>query len=210
MGIDDLDKAELARLYGPWKSHTPADVAALLDGYAGLWWMSGGWAIEAFTGIHRDHDDTDLSILRADLGQLCSYLSERDMDVWAASDGALLPLFPGANVGLPIGTNQVWTRRGATEPWEFDILLAPGTPTTWVYRRDRHLTMPMDEALWTQDGVRYLRPEIQLLYKAAGHRPKDEADFQATAPLLDPARRVWLRGALSRTLPGHPWVDALR
>jgi hypothetical protein len=78
-----------------------------------------------------------------------------------------------------------------------------------VYKRDATLRMPLADALWERDGVRYLQPEIQLLYKAKGQRSKDDADFVATLPFLDSTRRAWLRDALIRTIPGHDWIEHL-
>ena len=69
--------------------------------------------------------------------------------------------------------------------------------------------MPMDRALWARDGITYLQPQIQLLYKAKGLRAKDQLDFDSTLPHLDEARRHWLRDSLQRTLPGHPWIECL-
>ena len=63
--------------------------------------------------------------------------------------------------------------------------------------------------LWVHDGITYLRPEVQLLHKAPGLRPKDQADFDACAPLLDDQSRAWLRSALALAHPGHPWLDEL-
>lgn len=214
MGVNDLDEAEFTRLYGAWRPHTPADVADLFAGYPGLWWVAGGWALEAFTGVRRDHDDTDAAVLRDDLSLLRRHLAGR-LDVWTAAAGALRPLLPdddpdaGPDVVLPTGCGQVWTRRSATSPWEYDVLLSPGTPDEWVYKRDPALRMPMEQALWSRDGVAYLQPEIQLLYKAPGLRPKDQLDLERTLPHLDAARRGWLADALTRTLPGHPWLALL-
>lgn len=67
----------------------------------------------------------------------------------------------------------------------------------------------MSDALWERDGIRFLQPEIQLLYKAEGLRAKDETDFVATMPFLDRRRRAWLSAALEKTLPAHPWLDRL-
>lgn len=214
MVLADLSTSELERLYGPWAAHTPLDVARLLDGYPGVWWVAGGWALEAFTGVGRAHEDTDVGVLRTDLPALRRHLAGT-LDVWTATAGALRPLLPddepeaGPDVVLPPGCGQVWTRRAATEPWELDILLSPGTAGEWVYKRDETLRMPMGEALWTQDGVAYLQPEIQLLYKAKGLRPKDRLDFDSTLPHLSGPRRAWLEHALRRTLPGHPWIGRL-
>lgn len=214
MTVNSLRKDEFERLYGPWAGLTPADVAALFDGYPGVWWVAGGWALEAFTGVSREHEDTDASVLRSDLALLRRHLAGR-LDVWTAAGGALRPLLPGdapdgaADDVLPQGCGQVWTRRAATEPWELDILLAPGSAQEWVYKRDLSLRMPMADALWERDGISYLQPEIQLLYKAKGLRAKDQVDFDNTLPHLDGRRRAWLSAALERTLPGHPWLTDL-
>jgi hypothetical protein len=67
----------------------------------------------------------------------------------------------------------------------------------------------MSEALGARDGVAYLQPQIQLLYKAKGLRAKDQLDFDNTLPHLDEPRRGWLKASLERTLPGHPWIRSL-
>lgn len=214
VGVNDLSKAEFQRLYGPWAEHCPRDVADLFDGYQGLWWVAGGWALEAFTGVTRAHEDTDASVLRRDLALLRRHLAGK-LDVWAAADGALRPLLPDEDLEaepdtvLPSGCGQVWTRRRATAPWEFDILLAPGSSQEWVYKRDDALRMPMSEAIWERDGVVYLQPQIQLLYKAKGLRAKDQLDFDNTLPHLGESHRAWLKAALERTLPGHRWIQSL-
>lgn len=94
-------------------------------------------------------------------------------------------------------------------PWEYDILLVPGSETEWVFTRDESVRMPMRDALWKQNGILFLQPEIQLLYKAKGLRDKDQLDFESTRPHLDQRRRDWLGAALEQTLPGHPWAEHL-
>lgn len=209
-----MDDADFLARYGAWAPRTPDDVAVLFDGYPSLWWIAGGWALEAYTGVSRAHDDIDPSILRTDLPVLRRHLAGR-LHLWSAYSGALKPLHeddrpdaPAEDV-LPDGTGQLWARPDAAHPWEYDILLSPGDDTEWVYKRDATIRMPMGDALWERDGIRYLQPEIQLLMKAKGLRPKDEADFTTTSPRLDRERRAWLRAALERTIPAHPWITML-
>jgi hypothetical protein len=46
--------------------------------------------------------------------------------------------------------------------------------------------MPLAHAIRrSSEGIPYLAPEIQLLYKARDARPEDQADFKCCAPLLD-------------------------
>lgn len=214
--MPDADRDEVIDdLYGASAPLVPADAARLLRGYAGRWWIAGGWALEAFGGVRRAHHDLDVGVLRDDLPALRRHLAGR-RHVWTATDGALAPLLAEdrpdgtADEVLPSGCGNLWTRRSARDLWEVDFLLGPGTAEEWVYRRDPTLRMPMAAALWRQDGVDYLQPEIQLLYKSTALRPKDRRDFAAVQPLLDDRQRGWLRDALGRTTPGHPWADALR
>lgn len=214
MPISDLSSGELVRLYGPWAGRTPADAASLFAGYPGRWWVAGGWAVEAFTGVARHHGDLDLEVPRTDLPQLRRYLAGR-FDVWTAADGALRPLLPdddpnaAADTVLPAGCGQVWVRSGGTAPWEYEIQLMPGGHDRWEFKRDGRITRPLDEVLWHQDGVPFLRPEVQLLLKARGLRPKDQRDFDASRPLLDRDSMVWLRESLELVHPGHGWIAAL-
>lgn len=214
MGVNDLSDHEFDRLYGASARRTPADVAALLDGYPGVWWVAGGWALEAFTGVRRDHHDVDPSVLAAELPLLRRHLAGT-FDVWAVGSGAIRALLPDDDPDASAAElmwateGQIWVRDGALGPWEYDILLVPGTPEEWVYRREESIRMPMANALWTHDGIRYLQPEIQLLYKATGLRPKDRLDFDNTLPHLDERRRTWLHDALARVHPDHPWISRI-
>lgn len=198
------DHDEAVRLYGPWRPRTPRDAADLLAGYDHPWWIAGGWAIEAYTGVARTHDDLDPSILRSDVHRLRRHVAGR-LDVWQADSGTLTPVVSDADA-LTETCENLWLRAGGADPWEYDVILMDATPTTWTYKRDDRISRPLAEILWSVDGIRYLRPEVQLLHKARGLRPKDQADFDVCAPLLDEWSRGWLRWALELAHPGHPWL----
>ncbi|MEM7711421.1 MAG: hypothetical protein AAF264_11870, partial [Pseudomonadota bacterium] len=90
-------------------------------------------------------------------------------------------------------------------------MVEPGTTSEWAYRRDPTIRAPRSQVvLRDRDGIPYLAPEAVLLFKAKHCRPKDEADFAAALPSLDPARRRRLARWLDATHPGHPWRDRLR
>jgi hypothetical protein len=61
----------------------------------------------------------------------------------------------------------------------------------------------------SEAGIPYLAPEIQLFYKADRPRPKDEEDFAAALPLLDPAQRQWLTDAITTAYGTRPWTPSL-
>ena len=113
---DDPEEREFQRLWGPWAPSTPSDAASLFDGFPRPWWISGGWAIEAFTGVMRPHKDVDVTIFRRDLGALREHFRGR-LDLWAAGSGTLRPLDdqrPRSRAGrLRSGCGSMRSRRGS-------------------------------------------------------------------------------------------------
>lgn len=204
-----LSHQDSVRLHGPWTPRTPDDVATLLADYPGRWWIAGGWAIEAFTGASRPHSDVDPSIPRSDVGLLRAHLAGR-LDVWSADGGTLRPLLEESDdAGLPARCENLWLRASGADPWEYDVILMDTTATTWTFKRDQRVSLPLEEILWHRDGVAYLRPEVQLLHKARARREQDEQDLEACVPLLADDARRWLVRALDLAHPGHPWLGAL-
>ena len=65
MDPTDEDRA-FFHWYGPWASPMPTQVAEILRDLPARWWIVGGWAIEAFSGRHRKHDDIDVGFFGAD------------------------------------------------------------------------------------------------------------------------------------------------
>lgn len=195
-------------LYGPWDPLAPSEVARELDGFEPPWWVVGGWAIEAATGYRREHEDTDISILSGDVPRLLDHLRGR-WHVWNNVGGVLHPL-GGRWTQVDEPGSQLWLRRDARSPWVLDIPLTPSAGGRWTNKLLEGHVADVDEVTWTDaDGIRYLLPEIVLVYKARLRRAKDQPDFEATLPLLSDERRAWLRSALETVTPGHHWLEAL-
>jgi hypothetical protein len=55
----------------------PSSIAEFMDGFDRPWWIIGGWSIEAFTGIGREHEDMDISILSSDAEAFRLFLGDR-------------------------------------------------------------------------------------------------------------------------------------
>jgi len=77
----------------------------------------------------------------------------------------------------------------------------------WVFRRDERIHRPVKELTGRASTKRLpvLSVEVQLLYKSASTRPKDQDDFTAVLPFLTAAERGWLAGALDTVQTDHPW-----
>lgn len=206
---DDPEDRAFYALYGPWDPMTPVELAALLDGFEHPWWVVGGHAIEAFTGVRRGHEDLDAAVFTDTLADLRRHLAGR-YHLWNAHDRALRPLTDEHPEPMH-PQSQVWLRRDAGSPWRLDLLLdLRDDEGRWVSKRDPDYCVPLEKVTWVAgDGLRYLNPEVQLLFKAKQDRVKDRVDLDSTWPLLDPAQREWLVDALRHRHPGHPWIGLL-
>ncbi|WP_154402679.1 nucleotidyltransferase domain-containing protein [Nocardioides speluncae] len=205
---EQADEDAFFALYGAWAPLTPTQVAAELAGFDRPWWVVGGWAIEAATGYQREHEDTDISLLSSDVPAFVEFLKGR-WHVWNNVGGVLHPLgdrWP--TVDEP--ASQLWLRADATSPWVLDVPLTPADNGRWSNKRLPDHVADVSDVTWmADDGIRYLAPEIVLLFKSSLARPKDEPDFEATLAVLSPDRRAWLRAAIEDLTPRHPWLERL-
>jgi hypothetical protein len=203
-----------------WSPLTVAQAAAEMRGFPARWWIAGGWALELFLAQvapspsgepRRVHEDTDVLILRRDQLAAQQHLSHwRLFKTQQPKPPHLAPWPEGEFLGPPI--NDVWLRDELHEgPWRFQLMLMEAEGERWVYRRKPTIGGPLAElGLTTPEGLPYLAPEIQLLYKSRTGRPKDEQDFQAVHPHLAQTRRHWLLTSLREQYPeGHPWAEVL-
>ena len=204
--VDDEDR-EFYHWYGPWAPLTPPQVAALFADLAAPWWLVGGWAIESFSDRSRDHEDIDVGFLKRDLPVVLERLLP-DLCVWSNRGGTLRPLKRPAD--LLRGCRQLWVRRDGAGPWLMDLAMTPHDGDTWLHPRVDGIAVPLADALLERDdGIRYLRPEIALTFKALRRSSKNDADLDAVLPRLPADRRTWLVTAIERIDPDHPWLDQI-
>jgi len=199
---------------------TIVSLAHRMEGFPWPWFVSGGWAIDLFVGrVTREHEDRELGIFRQDQQTLREHLSARALfkAITGPNGGGWVPWAEGEWLELPV--HQILVRPAgmappATEqdrcPNEFEFFLNEAVDDVWRFRRNMEITRPAKEIyLTSSSGIPIMAPEIQLLYKAKGHRPKDEHDFRQVLPLLDAARRAWLKEALPRCYGQDPWLAEL-
>ena len=198
------ENARLDLLFGRWDPMDPPGIVDLMTGFDRPWWIVGGWSIEAFTGVPREHEDVDLSILACDIPAFRAHIGD-GWHLWSMHGGTMRPLNDRFPEVLDVAS-QIWIRKSAIDPWVVDLPITPDRDGLWTSKRDPEHVVPLEDATWVAaDGIRYLRPEITLLYKAIPHRPKDDRDLAVAWPLLDADRQGWLREAVARLYPDHPW-----
>lgn len=204
----DEEDIAFCRLYGAWEPCSPAELVLLMEGFPAPWWLVGGHAIEAFTGVQRHHEDVDMVIYCRDVQHLRDQLGDR-FHLWSNAGGTFRVINDRHPEPLdPL--SQIWVREHAQAPWRIDIILNPDAEGQWQSKRDDEHVADLASVTWVHsDGIRYLNPEIVLLFKAADHRTKDEIDLANAWPLLDRQQRDWLRESVRRLYPEHPWRDRL-
>ena len=205
----DLDTSGIRKapgLWGEWDlSFRPADAVAWFDGWSGPWAIAGGWAIELFVGrAVRAHHDLDVAVARTDAPALHDQLT--GWELYFPSPGGFT--LWSAGQPLPSDQFQLWCQRDGK--WTHEILFEDIRDGVLHYRRDPSVTLPVDEAIQrTDDGIRYIAPQLQLLYKSTRVTQRNEIDFAAAVPLLTDAERAWLATHVRRLSPSDPWLALL-
>lgn len=82
----------------------------------------------------------------------------------------------------------------------------------WKSRRCAAVSMPVAAlGLRNASGPPFLKPEVQLFYKAKNPRPKDVQDLEACLPLMTRSQKQWLCNAMTAAYgDGAPWIERIR
>lgn len=191
-----------------WKPLSVAEVLALFRDAPFTWGVAGGYAVEQFLGTAiRAHDDIDVVIFRDQ--QDLAYRWLKDWRLYAADPPGTLRAWE-ADEWLAFGIHDIWAHRADVQDWQLQLMLVETNGAEWFSRREPKIRGPRDDLLVNYGDVPCVRIEVQLLYKAKGHRPKDQRDFQACLPSMTSEEKAWLRQALHLEHPaGHPWLADL-
>jgi hypothetical protein len=190
---------------------TPLHVVhELFRKYRRPYWVAGGWALDLFADrVTRPHSDVDVLVLARDLDYVADMFTRPRPVVQHPETGECRAWEHGEQ--LEPGPHAL-VFPDDSHPCPVQILLAASDADDWVYHRGRGtLRKPLAEiTLTSPGGVPYLAPEIVLLFKSRGARPKDDDDFAEVADLLDAHRRRWLLDRIAPRYPDHRWLPALR
>jgi hypothetical protein len=196
--------------FGTWQSWQPREVAQFFSTLTVPWWIAGGWALDLFLGERtRDHEDIDVLFIRRDQQEIQGLL--QGWDVQEAHPEMLPGSWPFHEwkQGTPLSpeVHDIWCRPKKTSPWAIQLMVIDIHDDQWIFRHNIQISRSLSTIGYvTDEGIPYLAPEIQLLYKARSPRPKDEADFARVLPYLDQRSRRWLTWALGIVYPHHSWL----
>jgi len=193
--------------HGAWSAWHPAELARRLGTMSKPWCVVGGWALDLWHGYQtREHEDLEFTILRSDFSAFRRCLD--GMRFYTVGNG-IVEYLP-ADAEPPTHIAQIWCQDTVARRWRVDMMIEPGTPDTWIYKRDASIALPRAEMVdTTAEGIPYLKPAAILLFKAKYQRPKDEADFENASAKLTAAERDWLKACLDAIHPGHDWAKRL-
>lgn len=91
-----------------------------------------------------------------------------------------------------------------------DLPLTPDRDGLWTNKYLPSHTGRLEDVTWVaEDGIRYLNPEIVLLFKARLRRTKDVRDLELVWPLLAKDNQAWLVEMLRGVDLAHPWLERL-
>jgi len=195
--------------FNDWEPLSLEELRALLATLPVPWHLAGGHAIEVFLGKSiRVHGDIDILVERKDQLILQDFLSDWEMaygtrpgmDYWQTGQFLEQPYY------------DIWCRKQKEGSWKFQIMLYDAAHDNWLFKRDASLRRPKSKIFHnTEDGLSYLAPEIQLLYKGTSTiRPKDNLDFKNVLPFLNQAAKTFLKIQLENRYPdGHSWLADL-
>jgi hypothetical protein len=179
----------------------------LLSALRTPWWVAGGWALDLYLGqVTRAHKDLDIGIFRKDAAIVLATLP--GWEVFEAKDGVLSRL--AVSDAPRAAVNSLWCKRTNAAQWELELMIDESDGEFWVFRRDPRISYPLSSAVRRNpEGIAFLAPEIQLLYKARATRAQDQADFDHVVPHLALDARTWLLESLRIMDPEHAWISVL-
>lgn len=185
----------------------PLKIAALMRNFQSDWFIAGGWAIDLYLGnISRPHDDIEIAIFRRDQVALQNYL-----DGWLLqkAENSVLSIW-NQNEFLELPVHEIHCFHETGEPQNFEVLLNERNDDDWIYRRNAKIKKSLTEIyLTTASGIKFLRPEIVLLYKSKNPRAKDEQDYESAVKRLNAESVKWLGNALAVCDSKHAWLRRL-
>ena len=192
-----------------WEPLSLDEVKQLFGSLSAPWWIAGGHALDMFLGHEtRTHADIDVAVLRRDQKAFRDALGKWDVHI--AHAGEFIPWKRGETITKP-EHHEVWARETPDGPWRIELLFEESEGPRWMYRRNARIGLNVaDLGREGANGVRFIRPEVMLLYKSQSPRPVDETDFLYLLPRLDVAQKGWLVGALYTIDPSHRWIDRLK
>ena len=197
------------------------------------WCFAGGWAIDLFLGKEsRGHKDLDIVVFKNEIHEVISYMKTKGWRIETPTRQGFLPVTEEnvseleidnmwcMNEAYPLdylkvdeqgSCNFYQYERDVQEVFDFlEVLLNSTEGGYFIYQQNPSIRLEMSRAIFENNGLPYLAPEIVLLYKSKYLSEDNQADFDLVSAKLDSEQIKWLKEALTTEYGSdHPWVQAL-
>jgi hypothetical protein len=185
----------------------PLQIKELMRDFKPSWFVAGGWAIDLFLEKEtRSHQDIEIAVFRKDQAALHSHFDDWHLHKFVKGE----PIVWQRDELLTLPIHEINGFNETAQPPQIEILLNESNETDWIYRRNQGVRRSLNKVqLESRTGVKFLCPEIVLLYKSTNPQPKDGQDFQAVVEYLDAEQKEWLKDAIKVCNSEHSWLQSL-
>ena len=196
------------------------------------WFVSGGWAIDIHLNrVSRERCDLDISVPFSDRLKCIEFFLGEGWRIEGKLGGGFKTLHRVSDYhddihyfwSFPAGVDFVseyvdddgnrriaYNRDSQNELDYIEVFFDVIQDGRFVFRRDPRVKRHRDRAILERDNVRYLAPEVVLLFKSNSLSEKNLLDFDAVIDSLDGDALLWFKEALSLVYEeSHPWLKQL-
>jgi hypothetical protein len=203
-----------------------------LDPLSVEWFVSGGWAIDIHLNrVTRKRCDLDISVPFSDRLKCIEFFLGEGWRIEGRLGGVFRTMRKVSDYhddilyfwSFPEGVDFVseyvdddgnrriaYNRDSQDELDYIEVFFDTIKDGHYIYRRDPRVKRREDRAILERDSVRYLAPEVVLLFKSSRLSEKNLLDFDAAVDSLDGDALLWFTKALSLVHENsHPWLKQL-
>lgn len=196
------------------------------------WFVSGGWAIDIHLNrVTRERCDLDISVSHSDRLDAIDFFLGKDWQIEGKLFGGFKTLRSPSDYdenihyfwSFPRGAAFVsefvdesgnrriaYNRKTQREMDYIEVFFDRIEDGQFIYRREPQLKRDVNQAILERDDIRYLAPELVLLFKSNSLIEKNLQDFDTAISSLDGEAKSWLAASLLLLYGNsHIWLKQL-
>lgn len=204
------------------------DLVTFMQSFNAPWFVSGGWAIDLHLNrITRDRCDLDISVPHSDRFRAIDFFLEKGWQVEGKLRGGFKTIRKLSDYDEEMdytwcflkeadfvkeyldegGNRRIAYNRSSQQELDYvEVFFDRIEDGYFVYRREPRIKRVTSLAILKRDGIRYLAPEVVLLFKSNDLSKKNQGDFDNAIPSMEAEAISWLSASLSLLYgDSHGW-----
>ena len=192
----------------------------------------GGLAIELFLDkTVREHGDIDISAYWGERDKIILFMQSLGWEVYELCGGGMAHHITNVVHQMRIKRNIFcmtdacdmvsltpsdkpdmflvdFDSKGQEKLAFIEFLFNDKSDNSFLYARNHDVSLALSQAILSRRGIKYLAPEIVLLYKSTDTvREGYQLDYDLAMERMSPEQKEWLMAALKTMSPaGHKWI----